>query len=325
MDFRQTLEASGFLPRDVMPDGLWHRCATVGHPKKRNGAYKLLTCGQTGFFQDHATETTVTTWRNGDETQRPDPLISQARAREAMNESRRKLIAATQSARIYWDACRPLRFSHPYLSAKMLSMAGCDRLRVDADGWLIIPVMIENEIMSLQRIAPDGTKRFWSGASVKGGAYIISPDKFSMTALCEGLATGLAVYQCVPNCRVIVGFDCGNMVAVAKRLEITGLAVVAADNDHGTLEKIGKNPGIDHGTEAAKQIGCGIVWPKNINGTDYADMLKELLTASIEANDSALAREKMRDADLRKMVEGMISAEIKRAVKFVPHQRREIA
>ncbi|MDB4873349.1 MAG: Virulence-associated family protein, partial [Gemmatimonadales bacterium] len=55
MDFRSELEAVGFRPKAVEPDGKWYRCPTNDHPKKRNGAYKLATCGTVGFYQNHAT------------------------------------------------------------------------------------------------------------------------------------------------------------------------------------------------------------------------------------------------------------------------------
>lgn len=324
MDFRQTIEAAGLLPKTVEPDGKWHRCQTVDHLKKRNGAYKLATCGTVGFFQNHATETTVTTWRIGTDTARPDPLISQARAREALNEQRRKSIQATQDARAYWQSCKPLRGGHPYLTGKLLTMQGCDRLRVDADGWLIIPVEIDGNIVSLQRIAPDGTKRFWSGASVKGGCYILQGGSATVTALVEGFATGLAVYQATPNCRVIVAFDCGNMDAAAKRLSISGLALVAADNDHATEARIGKNPGIEHGKAAAALIGCGITWPDCV-GSDYADLFVELMAAVTEANDNALKREQVRPDALRRMACTEIAGQIKRAARLVMPPRRAAA
>lgn len=321
MDFRSELEAVGFLPRVVEPDGKWHRCQTVGHLKKRNGAYKLATCGTIGWYQDHAAEIVVTTWRAGSETARPDPIISQARAREAMNEQRRRIIKATQDARSYWDSCKPLRHGHPYLDAKLLTMHGCDGLRVDSDGWLIVPVEIDGAIMSLQRIAPDGSKRFWTGASVKGGGLVLGKPGATMTALCEGLATGLAVYQSLPNCRVIVAFDCGNMGAVAHRLAISGLAAVAADNDYGTEAKTDKNPGIVHGTAASELIGCGISWPTGIEGTDYADMLFELIAAGRIANDGAAKRDKVSDDVVRKSAMNKVAASVKKSMKFVAHRR----
>ena len=321
MDFRAQLEAIGFMPSTVEPDGKWHRCKTVDHPKKRNGAYRLATCGTIGFYQNHATDVDVTTWRIGSETARPDPMISQARMRAAMAQRWAETVKATEDARAYWRACKPLRHGHPYLAEKLLTMQGCAGLRVDDDGWLIVPVEIDGAIVSLQRIAPDGSKRFWSGASVKGGCYVVGAPRAAMTALVEGLATGLAVFQSVPNCRVIVAFDCGNMDQVAKRLNIAGLSVVAADNDHATEARIGKNPGLVHGRAAAELIGCGIAWPEGIAGTDYADMLKELILNGRMANDAAPRRDQVRDEAIIKAATHRVADSVKRAMKFVAHRR----
>ena len=115
------------------------------------------------------------------------------------------------------------------------------------------------------------------------------------------------------------------MVEVAKRLDIHGLALIAADNDHATMDKIGKNPGIDHGELAAAQIGCGITWPDGIQGSDYADMLAELTIIAKTANDGAPKREKLRDSELQKMVANEIARNLRKAARFVPHKRVEVA
>lgn len=318
-DFRQFLESIGIIPLDIIADGKWRRCKTTDKNKSRNGSYKLAPDGCIGWAQNHATMSEVATWRSG--TDSVQPIISQAQIQAKQNEARRKLIQATQAARKFWYECKPIRFGHSYLTEKLLSMAGCNGLRIDVDGWLVIPVMFDGNLISVQRIAPDGTKRFWSGASVKGGSYIIEPARFTVTALCEGLATGLSVFQCVPDCRVIVAFDCGNMVEVAKRLNIHGLAVVAADNDYRTFEKIGKNPGLDHGRAAAALIGCGIAWPEGIKGSDFADQLAELTAIAMAANDVAIKREKVGDTELRKMIANEIARNLRKAARFVPHKR----
>ncbi len=200
-------------------------------------------------------------------------------------------------------------------------MQGCGGLRVDDDGWLIVPVEIDGAVVSLQRISPDGVKRFWSGASVKSGCYVLDPPRATMTALVEGLATGLAVFQSVPSCRVIVAFDCGNMDQVARRLSITGLAVVAADNDHATEARTGTNPGISHGRAAAELIGCGLAWPEGIAGTDYADMLFELIVAGRAGNEAAPRRDQVRDEAVVKAATYRVAQGVKRAMKFVAHRR----
>ena len=314
--FLQTLEAHGFMVDNVSPDGKWYRCKTVSKPHHKNGAYKLAVCGTIGWFQDHAESTEVTTWKAGADIERPDPIISQARAKAARDESIRLVIEATRQAGDFWNQCKPLRNGHPYLNGKLLTMQGCTNLRIDADGWLVIPVEVNGCIISLQKIAPDGTKRFWSGASVKGGCYVLDRNNAASTVLCEGFATGLAIYQSMPDCRVIVCFDCGNMIAVANRLKLSGLCVVAADNDTSTFQRIGKNPGIEKGTEAAQIIGCGLAYPESIEGSDYADMHFERLADLTTKNESA-TRNRASSETLRAMVAGQISRAIKSKMKFI--------
>jgi putative DNA primase/helicase len=315
MNFLTFLQSSGFIVDRVDPDGKWHRCGTQDHPKTKNGAYKLALDGLVGFMQNHATETEVTTWKAGADVARPDPIISMQRAKEAKDESIRILIEATSQAAKFWSNCKPLRKGHPYLDAKLLSMHGCTNLRIDSDGWLVIPVEVNGCIISLQRIAPDGTKRFWSGASVKGGCYVLTRANAAYTVLCEGFATGLAIFQAMPDARVIVCFDCGNMGAVVNRLKLSGLCVVAADNDYSTMARIGKNPGIEHGKAAAAIIGCGVVWPEGIQGSDYADMHFEHLTELIERNASAKVR--ATPDSMRIVVGGFIARLIKAKMQFI--------
>jgi putative DNA primase/helicase len=73
----------------------------------------------------------------------------------------------------------------------------------------------------------------------------------------------------------VVCFDAGNLLPVVQRLKPTGMVCFAADNDHGTQAKGRGNPGIEKATNAAELIGAGVAWPKGIEGTDWADALKE--------------------------------------------------
>jgi putative DNA primase/helicase len=80
----------------------------------------------------------------------------------------------------------------------------------------------------------------------------------------------------VRQARVIVAFDAGNLLAVVDRIKPAGSVVIAADNDHGTQAKRGVNPGLEKARNAADLIGCGVAYPQGIEGSDFADMLKEL-------------------------------------------------
>ena len=272
MDFRSALMAAGLRPRDIVADGKWRRCATDDKPAKRNGAYVLHPEGR-GFWRNWAADDAVSTWTEDSTTraQAVDPAVAERRRQQERNDR----IQAIRRARAQWGEARPCRLLHPYLERKGLSALGTVGLR-ELDGWLVVPVLWRGRVISVQRIHPDGTKRFAVGAPVKGGHYAITRERAALTVLCEGLATGLAVYQCVRNATVIVCFDAGNLLPVVQELRPTGNAILAADNDIGTLARRGFNPGLDKARNAAELIGAGVAWPDGIDGTDYADMLREL-------------------------------------------------
>jgi putative DNA primase/helicase len=272
MSFEQALFAAGLRPRIVVADGKWRRCQTDDKPKHRNGAYILHEDGR-GYWRNWAVDQDVNSWTDGRTAtaSRIDPAVIERRKQFERDQR----MAAIHAARAYWGGCKAMRDPHPYLQRKGLSMGGCAALRVHGD-LLVVPVWWKDRVISVQTITTDGQKRFWPGAPVKSGHLLIQRDKSAVTAVCEGLATGLAVYQSVKNASVIVAFDAGNLTPVIDLLRPTGSVVVCADNDHGTMALRGTNPGIEKARNAAELIGAGVAWPEGIEGTDWADALAEL-------------------------------------------------
>lgn len=270
--FHQALVSAGLRPREIVADGLWRRCSTDDKPGKKNGAYKLAVGSGRGWFRNWATHDELCVWDDDrDHEVRP---IDEARLRASRDRERAYRIQAMKSARGLWDSSRPLSRPHPYIANKGLSPLGCAGLRTH-DNLLVVPVWNGDWITSVQTITPTGEKRFWPGAPVKAGAYVLDRPAAALTAVCEGLATGLAVFQSVRQARVIVAFDAGNLLPVVQRIRPTGSVVIVADNDHATAKRIGVNPGIEKAKNAAELIGCGVMWFNEIEGTDAADALKE--------------------------------------------------
>ena len=267
-DFVSFCRSLGIIIDHPPPVGVWRRYKTVDKPTRRNGSVKFL--GDAGFAQNHALQTEVAVWRDdrpGPRSVAPD--VAAIRRREAQ-----KRAYAITSMREKFFRLPHLRNGHPYLERKGLSMMGCGQLRTDAD-LLVIPMFVDGRVMSFQTIAPDGTKKYRVGCPVKGASFLLTRRHAVVTCLTEGFATGLAVYQAMPNASVLVCFDAGNMVYVAKALKVRGMAVVCADNDYETEHRTGNNPGIVRGREAAESIGCGAAWPSGIAGTDWCDFLQE--------------------------------------------------
>jgi putative DNA primase/helicase len=274
MNFRDAMTFSGLLPRDIVADGRWYRCATVDHPKKKNGCFMLRNCGTRGYFKNYAVDDGWNEWHDDrpmTAAQRRQSDVDLANARKRDAERR---IVAVKKMRSYWDSLKPLRGVHPYIEAKGLSMMGCGGLRADRD-LLVIPAMRSGALMSLQTITSEGEKKYHFGCSMKGATYALTRRNSVVTCIAEGFATGLAIYQSLPQASVFICFDAGNMVQVSAEMKLRGMSVVCADNDWQTAQRIGVNTGVQKGRSAAESLGCGIAFPEGIEGSDWADALRE--------------------------------------------------
>lgn len=305
MDFPAFLRDLGLQPGAIVPDGKVRRCRTDDKPRHRNGAYWLAPEGNFGWAQNWAIHQGPVLWRASGDVVVPefDPVAHRRRNQEA----RRARAKAIQGARDFYASCTPLLGGHEYLTAKGLDMTGCRGLRVDSDGWLVVPMYRRGEIQSVQRIAPDGSKRFWFGAPTSGASYSIERQRATVTVLCEGLATGLAIFAAVPMTRVVVAFNAGNLPRVASELPRRGLVCVAADNDHRTAERIGTNPGIAYAEEAAALLGCEVAVPENIDGSDWCDLRAERIAARMSRDDvdrpgRAIAIQRAVDSEITRAV-----------------------
>lgn len=276
MQFEQALRMAGLHPRTIVADGKIRRCKTDSKPGKRNGWFVLHPDG-TGHWGDWTSGTgeALGHWRDENSTVDPAVLARAAARMQAQREQeRRERAAAIHAARRFWAGLAQQVGVHAYLEAKGLTALGCNGLRC-WQGQLVVPVRLGDALTNVQIINSKGRKLFWKGAPVKGGCYLLDRPHAAFTAICEGFATGLAVYQSARHARVVVAFDAGNLLPVVQALKPRGNVVLVADNDHGTLARRGFNPGIEKAQNAAELVGAGVVWPEGIEGTDFADMLIE--------------------------------------------------
>lgn len=298
--FEAFARSLGLRPRVVAADDKWRRCGTEHQPRKRNGAYKLAASGTIGWVQDWAVHETPIQWTA--EKQGDVPAFDPTALRVAWAEQEKRRQEAVKAARSFYDGCEALMGGHPYLEAHGLDMEGCRGLKVDRHGWLVVPAYNKG-LKTVQRISPTGDKKFWPGAPVSGTRYTIDRRHACVNVLCEGLATGLACYKAIPNARVLVLWNTGNLAKVQDVPR--GLTVIAADNDHGTEARRGENPGIKAAEKAAETLGCGVAYPSDIDGTDWADFRQERL-AVLSARPSKY--------DTRHQLLRDVDAEIRRAL-----------
>ena len=171
-----------------------------------------------------------------------------------------------------WDSAAPARDSHPYLVRKGVPAFG---LRYH-QGALLIPVRtLAGELRGLQRIWPDGTKRFTPGTEKAGHFFMIGKSDTGTIIICEGFATGATIHQATGR-PVVVAFDAGNLQPVAEALRSafpTVLLILAADDDH-TVEG---NPGRTMAIEAARAVSGMLAVPvfpgtRGPKDTDFNDL-----------------------------------------------------
>lgn len=230
--FADFARAHGLLINDLMADGRVHRCATVEHPRARNGAYRLD--GEWGWVQAWDTHMEPIIWRAGGSNSAIVPIKRDMEAVRREEAARRQQAADLAAAVVK----RCGNAQHPYLARKGFA----DHVGlVDTDGRLVVPmrdIRDYRRINSVQWINGAGTKLFLPGGAAKGSVLMLGAG--AEYWLCEGYATGLSIRAALEKlhrqARVVVCFSAGNLTYVASQTQ--GRRYVIADNDKsGTGER----------------------------------------------------------------------------------------
>lgn len=275
--FRAVLTDAGLEPGEVIADGRLQRCPVVGKPHGRDGAYCLHPdAPASGFWQNWRAGTSGTWTAKTDRALTPAEREALRRRADADRQARKREqdkrhAEAAAQARSILAAAPACPEDHAYLTRKGIPPLG--GVRLGTDGALLLPLEdARGEVQSLQRIMPDGAKRFLPGTK-KAGSFAVIPGDAGRLYLVEGYATGASVHLATGGA-VLVCLDCGNLLAVARtarrhypKREI----VIAGDNDHGTEG----NPGLTKAREAALAIGGLLAVPSfapGEPGTDWNDL-----------------------------------------------------
>jgi putative DNA primase/helicase len=255
-DFREAAESIGCRLRSILEDDRIHRCATELHPRKRNGSYR--TDGVRGWARNWETGETIAWHEQRMERRKapPQPLPSLDKRREE-EAAKARWAAGVANYRVKHATMT----MHPYLGRKGFPKA----MGLVSEGLLLVPARIGAEIVSLQEIAADGTKRNLPGGRMAGASFSIGSGRHEI--LCEGYATGLSIKAaltglCMPA-RVTCCFSAANVATLAERRRH---ALVVADHD-APVAQLG---GIGTGAFYARRTGLPWVMPPDV-GTDAND------------------------------------------------------
>ena len=276
--FRDALQ-SHYGPLDLLPipDGDIHRFHISGDKQGTlNGWYRLFADGiASGYFGSWKTGTSHT-WRSRKPADHLEALLIRQRIEQATRQREAKQHQRQQSTAEYanrlWRDARRADPDHPYLVAKGVRAFA---LRQSGD-VLLVPLTYAGQIVNLQRIYPDGAKRFLSGGMVKGccsplGSITVGKPWY----LCEGWATGATIHT-ETGAAVACAMNAGNLLEVGQRLQRQhpdAVLIVAGDDDRLTEG----NPGKTAAIKAAAKFGCGLVLPKfpadaPLNLSDFNDL-----------------------------------------------------
>lgn len=180
--------------------------------------------------------------------------IQQAEKNYTEQALQRQKDAAQECERL-WNSLPEACYSHPYLEKKgVKSTYGCRQNDTD----LVVPVMnYDGKIQSLQFISPEGKKKFYPGAKMKGGYWILGSGYPAY--LVEGFATAASVYQETGK-TCLIAYNAGNLTEIAK---LFPYVTIIADNDEsGTGEQKAKETGLPY-------ILCEKIEAEDSDANDY--------------------------------------------------------
>jgi putative DNA primase/helicase len=276
--FREALQAVyGQLDWLPVPDGAIHRFRVPeDKPGTVNGWYVLyldgIASGAFGSWKAGATST----WCSREpvdarEAAQIRDRVDQARCQRKAEQLQRQQKAA-ELAGHWWRNARRAAPDHPYLVAKAVRPHGLRQRGTD----LLIPLYLDGLLINLQRIAPDGAKRFLPGGRVKGTYSplgIIEPG--SVLCICEGWATAASLHQ-HGGYVVAAAMNAGNLISAAMglRSRYPGQPIVIAGDDDRFTDG---NPGRKAANAAAAAVGGQVAfpeWPEGVPDdlTDFNDL-----------------------------------------------------
>lgn len=208
-------------PADFIIDEQIHRFSTNGDKNDLAGYYCLFDHGEfkAGFFGCwRSGHYEIWTSRSGSSLTPDQRLEYREKIEKAKADAdiirKAEAEAAAVEAKRTWDQAKAAPAEHPYLLNKKINPHG---LRIEGDA-LLVPVMDPaGNILSLQRIFPNGEKRFLTGGTVKGGFFRI-PGNDATIYICEGFATGATIHE-ISGATVYIAFNAGNLLPAAKAIK----------------------------------------------------------------------------------------------------------
>lgn len=276
-EFREAMHRAGLpAPDRIEPDGELHRFRVDGDRRgSLNGWYCLHIDGRAaGIFGSWKTgfrSTWTAEGRRLNDVER-EAFANQVQAARATAQAEKRAAheGGARIASCLWERAGTANPQHPYLLAKGVQAHG---LRQSTMALLVPLYDIHARLWNVQRIMPDGGKRFERGRA--GGLFSPIGDLMNpaLLLICEGWATGATLHE-ESGHPVLCAMNAGNLLPVAKAARAAWPCVdllICADNDRKTPG----NPGLTAATAAAKTTGARLAvpeFPEGVSGSDFNDL-----------------------------------------------------
>ena len=218
--------------------------------------------------------------------------IAPRRVNQADDDAVRKanIEQAKKGAKLAIESARLA--SHPYMNNKGFS----GEWLTNSDPWhsregvipageiMLIPIYKDGDLVNVQKIGTDGTKRPLWGGDMQGVYHPID-GKIKNIAIVEGFATGVTINKAT-GWKTYVAFNTANLAAAVKTAKDEhSEAAIIIFGDHDDLdENHGWRPGEHWANEAAAAYGAGVVLPDMQNEKcDWDDYRQEHGMDSLKA------------------------------------------
>ena len=255
--FITAISQSGLTPPDyIVDDGLIHRFSSNGKPGDKAGWYTYdsngvtsgcFGCWRSGFDQ---------TWTAniGRKLTKDEYAINKERT-IAMQLKREAEVLKNQTeaqvkAKEFWHKGEKV-VSHTYLTKKGVEAHGIKQL----GNALIIPMLMNGEIASIEYIYEDGRKSRLPNGRVKGCYHTLGTPK-DVIRFAEGYATGASIHEATGDA-VVITFGINNLLEVTNTMHTqypSMKLIICADDDESGV-------GIKKANEAASLVGATVVIP----------------------------------------------------------------
>lgn len=242
-DLRRAMADVGISAADGLPfqpNGRLRRFRLAGDkPRTQNGFVTVFDNGDGSVGASFGSwrDGTKHTWFSGKPRQELNPaqrreyaqkMAADKAQREAEQQQRHH--AAAEKATQLWSRAEPAAANHPYLARKQVQSHGLRQL----NGSLLVPVNDSaGQLVGLQFIDADGSKRFLSGTQIKGSFHRIGPAPADVVLLAEGYATAATLHQATGH-PCIIAFSAGNLRPVAENIRTKypqATIVICSDDD----------------------------------------------------------------------------------------------